>query len=135
MEEKDALAAVTRYKKKFLDSLQKRMDLNHEYILEGGYEKECKEKNVDPDQKVISKMKIAYDKNSFTLKEGRDFYKADLVLLQAREATISTMIKVYASMRDNIVSDDTFPSQLMEEQVDMMNENFKSLKNIVEPKT
>jgi hypothetical protein len=129
--EEEALAALEHFKKKLIDPLQKRMDLNHDFIFGGGYEKQCKEKNVDPLKSKIESMKKAYDKETFVLNESKKVYKAVLSSIEGHRATISPLLEVYVNMRDKIVSEGVFPTILMEEQAEMMTSYYEEIEKLV----
>jgi hypothetical protein len=77
-------------------------------------------------------MKKAYDKETFVLNESKKVYKAVLSSIEGHRATISPLVEVYTNMRDKIVSEEVFPSILMEEQAEIMTEIYDTLKNVSE---
>ena len=112
--------ALEHFKQKFLDPLKERAEKNHDFIFNGGYEKQCKEKNVDPDPKVEARMKKSYDELSFTYNECKKVYDASFLLVQRHEHVINELARIRKGLTDNIFWKGEMPSQLMDEQQQMM---------------
>ena len=72
---------------------KERMDKNHDFIFKGGYEKQCKEKKVDPDPKQIERMKKAYDDNIAVLNPCKVMYNTVLKMVMKHEAIVNELVK------------------------------------------
>ena len=123
--------ALEHFKQKFLDPLEKRTTQNHDFIFGGGYDKQCKEKGVEPDPKQVEKMKLGYDKLSFELGECKKVYKASFELVQKHEHVINELARIRKGLTDNIFWKGEMPSQLMDEQKDMMVSYLRDMNKIL----
>ena len=138
MEEKKAVAdnyecanKLEHFKQKFLDPLKERLDKNHDFIFKGGYEKQCKEKKVDPDPKQIERMKKAYDEKVAILNPCKMMYNAVIKMVMKHEAVVNELVKIHVGIRDNIFWKGEMPPKLMPEQQQMMEEYYRALSKIV----
>ena len=124
---------LEQYKQRYFDPLEKRVKQNYAYIFEGGYEKKCKESGVDPDPKVVEKMKKSYDTLFFEYSEGKKLHEACFNLVQRHEAMVDELARIHVVIRDNVLWEGEIPSQLMGEQCDMLKGYFESIKQMLEP--
>lgn len=129
----DCANALERFKQKLLDPLKVRADKNHDFIFKGGYEKQCKEKGVDPDEKVLTNMKKGYDNLSFQLGEYKAVYDASFKMVQRHEHVINVLAKIHVGLRENIIWKGEMPSQLMKEQQEMMLSYYRDITKILAP--
>jgi len=112
--------ALEHFKQKYLDPLKERAEKNHDFIFGGGYDKQCKTKNVDPDPEVCKRMKKSYDELSFTYGECKKVYDASFLMVQRHEHVINELAKIRLGLTENIFYKGDMPAQLMDEQQAMM---------------
>jgi len=123
--------ALEHFKQRFLDPLKERAKKNHDYIFNGGYDKQCKEKGVEPDPKQVEKMKLGYDKLSFELGECKKMYDASFLMVQRHEHVINELARIRLGLTENIFWKGEMPAQLMKEQQDMMVSYLRDINKIL----
>lgn len=125
--------SLEKFKQKIIDPLQGRMDKNHIFLFQGGYEKQCEKNKVKPDYEYVDKLKKLYEENVALLSAYVDVYLATLTLIARHEATINELARVYVGFRDKVLWKDKIPSNLMPEQQEFIDEYFESIQKILEP--
>ena len=125
--------SLEKFKQKIIDPLQGRMNKNHIFLFEGGYEKQCEKNKVKPDYEYIDKLKKLYEENVALLSSYIDIYLATLTLIDRHEATMNELTRVYVNFRDKVLWKDKMPSQLMPEQQEFIDGYFESIQKILEP--
>lgn len=129
----ECATALEVFKQKIVDPLQERMDKNHVYLFEGGYEKQCQKNKVKPDNEYLDRLKVIYDENIVLLRSYIDVYVAAYVLTARHEATINELSRVYVGLRDKVLWKAKMPSKLLPEQQEFMDDYFESIQKILEP--
>ena len=131
--------ALEHFKQKVIDPHRENIKKGEEYI-NGGYEKICKEKNKVVDtisEKFISdhltKAKKRLKEQQLLLTGYETIYVACYTLIQRHEGTINELSSIYVELKENLLWKGEMPSQLMGEQVKIMNNCFESIEKILEP--
>ena len=117
--------AIERFNQLVLDPLKKRADEAFNYTLGKEFEKSPKERK--------EKIKKRVEELKSELEKLEDVYNAAFQLVQRHEAVIDELSRIFVGVRNKILANGKFPKELFDEQVNIMDEYFNSINEILKP--
>lgn len=117
--------ALERFKQFKIDTLEKKIKNGKEYISSGKF------KALITVKKKKAENKLAIMEEDIV--EMKKIYDAVYILIRRHEHVINELARIYVGMKDSILSKEKFPKELLDEQVKMMDEYYKCLKEILKP--